>query len=141
MEEDMDTVDETKANEPNLPATRSTPYPGDTATVDETMVREPTMVAPREESGLARYFGLAKYNVTFGSEVMAGITTFLVMAYIAFVNPIILTTLPDSAGFKLDFNKTVTATCWVACIMCLAMGLYARRPFAMASGLGLNAFV
>ncbi|MEA2573646.1 MAG: adenine/guanine/hypoxanthine permease [Chloroflexia bacterium] len=94
-----------------------------------------------KESGIARYFELARYNVTFGSEIMAGATTFLVMAYIAFVNPRILTTVPDSTGFKLDFNATVTATCWVASLLCLLMGVFARRPFAMAPGMGLNAVV
>jgi len=105
----------------------------------EAEVRPEAEVKP--ESGLARYFGLAKYNVTVGSEVMAGITTFLVMAYIAFVNPGILSSVPDSTGFQLDKGATITATCWVASILCIVMGLYARRPFAMAPGMGLNAVV
>ena len=90
---------------------------------------------------IARYFEFDKYNVTFGSEIMAGLTTFLVMAYIAFVNPGILTTAPDSAGLQLEFGRVVTGTCWVASILCILMGLYAKRPFAMAPGLGLNAVV
>lgn len=93
------------------------------------------------ESGIARYFELARYNVTFGSEVMAGFTTFLVMAYIAFVNPGILTSVADRTGFRLDFPATVTATCWVASFLCILMGAFARRPFAMAPGMGLNAVV
>src|SRR4051794_8893611 len=93
------------------------------------------------ENGLARYFELSRYNVTVGSEVVAGFTTFLVMAYIAFVNPGILSSVPDSTGFKLDFSQTVTATCWVASFLCILMGLFARRPFAMAPGMGLNAVV
>ncbi len=103
--------------------------------------QETRRVTSGSDNGIARYFEFAKHNVTMGSEVMAGVTTFLVMSYIAFVNPNILTTLPDSQGFKLDFNRTVTATCWVAAFLCILMGVYARRPFAMASGLGLNAFV
>ncbi|HEX8228653.1 MAG TPA: NCS2 family permease [Chloroflexia bacterium] len=94
-----------------------------------------------EESGFSRYFELSRYNVTIGSEIMAGVTTFLVMAYIAFVNPGILTAVPDSTGFKLDFAATVTATCWVASFLCILMGVFARRPFAMAPGMGLNAVV
>src|SRR5437868_7917958 len=93
------------------------------------------------EGGFARYFELARYKVTVGSEVMAGVTTFLVMAYIAFVNPIILTSVADRSGFKLDFGATVTATCWVSSFLCILMGVYARRPFAMAPGMGLNAVV
>jgi AGZA family xanthine/uracil permease-like MFS transporter len=92
-------------------------------------------------NAITRYFELEKYNVTFGSEIMAGLTTFLVMAYIAFVNPGILTTAPDSAGLQLEFGRVVTGTCWVASILCILMGLYARRPFAMAPGMGLNAVV
>lgn len=94
-----------------------------------------------KETGIARYFELERYNVTLGSEIMAGVTTFLVMAYIAFVNPGILTSVTDSAGLKLDFGATVTATCWVASFLCILMGAFARRPFAMAPGLGLNAVV
>jgi AGZA family xanthine/uracil permease-like MFS transporter len=103
--------------------------------------QETGRVTPASDNGISRYFGLEKYNVTIGSEVMAGVTTFLVMSYIAFVNPNILTSVTDVAGLKLDPNKTVTATCWVAAFLCLLMGVYARRPFAMAPGLGLNAFV
>jgi AGZA family xanthine/uracil permease-like MFS transporter len=93
------------------------------------------------DNPIARYFELARYNVTIGSEIMAGLTTFLVMAYIAFVNPGILTTLPDSAGLQLEFPRVVTGTCWVASILCILMGIYAKRPFAMAPGMGLNAVV
>ena len=53
---------------------------------------------PRARGGLADYFDLARHNVTVGSEAMAGLTTFLVMAYIAFVNPIILTSVADNAA-------------------------------------------
>ena len=95
----------------------------------------------RPGSTLAGYFELARYKVTVGSEVMAGLTTFLVMAYITFVNPNILTSVADHNGLKLDFGATVTATCWVASFLCILMGVFARRPFAMAPGLGLNAVV
>ena len=90
---------------------------------------------------LAGYFELSRYHVTVGSEVLAGLTTFLVMAYITFVNPSILTSVADRSGFRLDFGATVTATCWVASFLTILMGVYARRPFAMAPGLGLNAVV
>jgi adenine/guanine/hypoxanthine permease len=100
-----------------------------------------TSRAAMGDGGLARYFELSRYNVTLASEAMAGATTFLVMAYIAFVNPIILTSVADRSGFKLGFPETITATCWVASLLCILMGVYARRPFAMAPGMGLNAVV
>jgi AGZA family xanthine/uracil permease-like MFS transporter len=100
-----------------------------------------TEIEPRPENAFVRYFELAKYNVTVGSEIMAGVTTFLVMAYIAFVNPGILSSVADRSGFKLDFAATVTATCWVSSFLCILMGAFARRPFAMAPGMGLNAVV
>lgn len=95
----------------------------------------------RNDNPIARYFELSRYNVTIGSEIAAGVTTFLVMAYIAFVNAGILTTAPDSAGLQLDFGKVVSGTCLAASILCIIMGLYAKRPFAMAPGMGLNAVV
>ena len=103
--------------------------------------RRPERIDEPEETGIARYFHFRERGTSLGTEVRAGITTFLVMAYIAFVNPGILTTLPDSAGLQLDFGATVTATCWVASILCILMGVYAKRPFAMAPGMGLNAVV
>src|SRR3954454_10948960 len=100
-----------------------------------------TVDRPSGARSLAAYFELDRYNVTLAGEVMAGATTFLVMAYIAFVNPSILTGVADRTGFKLDFGSTVTATCWVASFLCILMGAFARRPFAMAPGMGLNAVV
>jgi AGZA family xanthine/uracil permease-like MFS transporter len=63
------------------------------------------------------------------------------MAYILFVNPSILGGVKDSAGHTLAFNQLLTVTALVAGVMTLLMGLYAKRPFAVASGLGINAFV
>ena len=65
---------------------------------------------------------------------MAGITTFLTMCYIVFVNPSILV----QAG--MDYQSVMVATCLAAAIGTLVMGLYANYPFAMAPGMGLNAF-
>ncbi|MFN8063463.1 MAG: NCS2 family permease [Vicinamibacterales bacterium] len=69
-------------------------------------------------------------------EVIGGITTFVTMAYIVVVNPAIL----SSAGTGMPFSGVLTATVFVACSMTLLMGLYARLPFAVAPGMGLNAF-
>src|SRR6187549_3779778 len=69
-------------------------------------------------------------------EVIGGITTFFTMAYIVIVNPSILAT----PGTGVPFSGALTATVLIACSMTLLMGLYARLPFAVAPGMGLNAF-
>src|SRR3954447_11781944 len=74
-------------------------------------------------------------------EVRAGAATFLTMAYILFVNPQVLGGVADPAGLKLPFGEVLTATALVAGVTTLAMGVIGRYPFALAAGLGLNAFV
>lgn len=86
-------------------------------------------------SGLERFFHLRQYGTTVRTEVLAGITTFVVMSYIIAVNPAIL----SAAG--LDPRAVATSTCLVAGIFSIAMGLYTNRAYAMAPGLGLNAIV
>lgn len=83
---------------------------------------------------LERYFQLQKYGTTVRTEVLAGCTTFLTMAYIAFVNPAIL----SSTG--MDHGAVFVATCLAAAISTGIMGLYANYPIALAPGMGLNAF-
>lgn len=70
------------------------------------------------------------------TEALAGLTTFLTMSYIVIVNPSILST----AGTGMPFNGVLTATVVLAFSMTLLMGLYARLPFAVAPGMGVNAF-
>lgn len=70
------------------------------------------------------------------TEAIAGITTFFTMAYIVVVNPAILST----AGTGMPFDGVLTATVLLAFSMTLLMGLYAKLPFAVAPGMGLNAF-
>src|SRR3954464_9625097 len=70
------------------------------------------------------------------TEAIAGITTFFTMAYIVVVNPSILST----PGTGMSFSGVLTATVLVCFVMTLLMGLYARLPFAVAPGMGLNAF-
>src|SRR5262245_62829751 len=70
------------------------------------------------------------------ADVIGGITTFFTMAYIVVVNPGIL----SSPGTGMPFSGALTATVLVASSMTLLMGLYARLPFAVAPGMGLNAF-
>jgi AGZA family xanthine/uracil permease-like MFS transporter len=86
-----------------------------------------------------RYFRIGERGSTPGTEIRGGITTFVVMSYILFVNPTILSTLTQGQG--PPFAATVTMTALAAGVMTLIMGIYTNYPFALASGLGLNAFV
>ena len=83
---------------------------------------------------LENFFRLKDHNTTVKTEIFAGLTTFLTMAYIIFVNPDIL------AKAGIDKNAVFVATCVAAAIGTLIMGLYANYPIAMAPGMGLNAF-
>ena len=92
---------------------------------------------------LEQMFALRTRGATVGTEVLAGATTFMVMAYIIFVNPAILSFagVPDLAGQGPGFAPTLAATCLVAGLMTALMGLVTNYPLAMASGMGLNAVV
>jgi adenine/guanine/hypoxanthine permease len=92
-------------------------------------------------SGLDRFFHISERGSTVRTEVLAGLATWLTMAYILFVNPQFLGAFPDRTGVTLGFGQILTVTALVAGVMCLFMGLYANYPFALAAGLGLNAFV
>lgn len=72
----------------------------------------------------------------FKTEILAGITTFLTMSYIIVVNPLILST----EGTGLTHSGVLTATVLLSCLATLLMGLYAKIPFAVAPGMGLNAY-
>jgi AGZA family xanthine/uracil permease-like MFS transporter len=85
--------------------------------------------------GIASYFKFAERGTNLGTEVRAGVTTFMVMAYIIFLNPGIL----SAAG--LDPVAGAAATALVAGIMTIAMGIVANYPLALAAGLGINAVV
>jgi len=82
-----------------------------------------------------KFFKFAERETDLKTEIIAGITTFMTMAYIIFVNPGIL----SAAG--VPFAGAATATALGAALMCLCMGLVTNRPFALASGMGLNAVV
>src|SRR5262249_3666393 len=83
---------------------------------------------------LDRYFRLAEHGTDVRTEVVAGVTTFLTMVYIVFVNPQIL----GNAG--MDKGAVFVATCIASAVSTLVMGLYANYPIALAPGMGLNAF-
>lgn len=85
-------------------------------------------------NSLERLFKLSENKTTIRTEVAAGVTTFLTMAYIIFVNPAIL----SEAG--VPFSGALFATCIASAIGSLMMGLLANYPFALAPGMGLNAY-
>lgn len=83
---------------------------------------------------LEQVFKLSENKTNVRTEVVAGITTFLTMAYIIFVNPSILT------AAKMPFGAVFTATCVAAAIGCMLMAFLANYPIALAPGMGLNAY-
>jgi AGZA family xanthine/uracil permease-like MFS transporter len=87
--------------------------------------------------GLDRYFQISARGSTVRTELLAGLTTFLTMAYILFVNPAIL----GLGGAGLGFAQVLTVTALAAGVMTILMGVVGKYPFAIAAGLGLNAFV
>jgi AGZA family xanthine/uracil permease-like MFS transporter len=92
-------------------------------------------------AGLDRFFHISERGSTVRTEVIAGLATFLTMSYIIFLNPAILGGVADHEGTTLTFVQVASVTALVAGLLTLAMGLYGKYPFALAAGLGLNAFV
>ncbi len=95
----------------------------------------------RGEGLLERYFGFAARGTTFARDTAAGATTFVVMSYIIFVNPIILTGATPKFGPTITFPEVLTSTCLVAAVMSIVMGLTTNYAYAIAPGMGLNAFI
>ena len=95
---------------------------------------KPPVSEPEPAGLLERLFHLTALGTNVRTEILAGVTTFVTMAYILFVNPNIL----KDAGMPI--NATFAATAIAACVATLIMGLYANYPIAMAPGMGLNAF-
>lgn len=88
-----------------------------------------------------RQFRLKDREATLTGEFRAGLATFMVMAYIIFVNPSILGGVADSTGAMLPPAAILSLTCLAAGVLTIFMGLYANYPFALAPGMGLNAVV
>jgi adenine/guanine/hypoxanthine permease len=83
---------------------------------------------------LQKLFSLREHNTTAQTEIVAGLTTFLAMAYIVFVNPNILSTT------GMDKGAVIVSTCLAAAFGCFVMAFWANWPVGMAPGMGLNAF-
>ena len=92
---------------------------------------------------LEKYFNYKKHKTDFKTEVIAGVTTFLTMAYIMFLNPFILSgefAGPEKGFF--DFGAVFTATILATAIACFIMAFYGKTwPIGLAPGMGINAFV
>jgi AGZA family xanthine/uracil permease-like MFS transporter len=109
----------------------------DRASLPGAMVQRALMTEiakPEQGSLVDRYFGLTEAGTTVRTELIAGLTTFLTMVYIVFVNPQIL----GNAG--MDKGAVFVATCIASAVSTLVMALYANYPIALAPGMGLNAF-
>ena len=88
-------------------------------------------------NALERFFKFKQWNTSLKRDTLAGLATFMVMAYIIFVNPNIL----GLGGEGLPFAAALTSTCLVAGVMTILMGLVTNRAYAIAPGMGLNAVV
>lgn len=86
---------------------------------------------------LQKTFGLDPAKHSVKTEIIAGLTTFLTMAYILAVNPNIFSNL---ASMGMPTDAVFTATALAAIVGCLVMSIYAKKPFGLAPGMGLNAF-
>ena len=81
-------------------------------------------------------FKLSQHKTSVRTEILAGVATFLTMAYIIVVNPAILST----EGTGMDFGGVFVATIIASIVGCLIMGVFANWPIALAPGMGLNSF-
>src|SRR5947209_8242983 len=87
-----------------------------------------------------KWFEIGSRGSTVRTELIGGFTTFLTLVYIVFVNPAILSSTADLHGTRLNFDQVLAVTALAGGILTIAMGVFGRYPFALAAGLGLNAF-
>jgi AGZA family xanthine/uracil permease-like MFS transporter len=92
-------------------------------------------------SRLDRFFSISERGSSIGNELRGGLVTFVAMAYIVVLNPIILSGGIDIEGTQLGFTQLAAVTALVAGVMTILFGLVARLPFAFAAGLGINSFL
>src|SRR6478735_6492944 len=103
----------------------------------------PTEAPPRRgfRSTVDRYFEITARGSSVGAEVRGGLVTFVAMAYIVILNPIILSSGVDVDGDQLGFGQVAAVTGLTAGVMTILFGLVARLPFGLAAGLGINSFL
>ncbi|WP_347978290.1 NCS2 family permease [Microbacterium sp. ProA8] len=97
--------------------------------------------SPQPKNGFDRFFEITRRGSTIGTEVRGGVVTFVTMAYIVILNPIILSSGTDVAGDTLGFAQVAATTALTAGVMTVLFGLVTRLPFAFAAGLGINSFL
>ena len=90
---------------------------------------------------LDRFFEITQHGSSIGAELRGGLVTFIAMAYIVVLNPIILSGPSDVAGNHLQFAAVSAVTALTAGVMTILFGLITRLPFAFAAGLGINSFL
>ncbi|MDO4610513.1 NCS2 family permease [Corynebacterium sp.] len=90
---------------------------------------------------LDRYFSITERGTTVLTEVRGGVVSFFAMAYIILLNPLILGTVADSEGTVLGVPQVAAATAFAAGVMTILFGVFARYPFGLAAGLGINTLV
>ncbi|MGH3705726.1 MAG: NCS2 family permease [Agromyces sp.] len=100
-----------------------------------------TTVDAEPKNAFDRFFEITRRGSTVGREIRGGIVTFVTMAYIVILNPLILGGVPDVDGNSLDPAQVGAATGLTAGVMTILFGLFARLPFALAAGLGINSFL
>jgi len=131
------------------PATAARPDDAPTDALADAPADDAASVDAAPRSGLDRFFKLTERGSTVGREVRGGLVTFVTMSYIVVLNPLILGSFsPTGPGAKVDVlgntlsvPEVAAATALVAGVMTLLMGLVANMPFALATGLGINALV
>ncbi|MCE7482052.1 MULTISPECIES: NCS2 family permease [Microbacterium] len=100
-----------------------------------------TTVDAEPRNRVDRFFEISRRGSTFGREIRGGIVTFVTMAYIVILNPLILGGTEDVAGNALQAAQIGAATGLTAGVMTILFGVVARLPFALAAGLGINSFL
>ncbi|QNO37887.1 NCS2 family permease [Protaetiibacter sp. SSC-01] len=99
-----------------------------------------TSTSTRPSNALDRFFRISERGSTIGTEIRGGLVTFVTMAYIVILNPLILST-PDVNGDTLPQAAVAASTALTAGVMTILFGVITRLPFAFAAGLGINAFL
>lgn len=97
--------------------------------------------APKGRGFLDRYFLITERGSNVSREVRGGIATFIAMSYIVVLNPLVLGLGPDGAGNTLGVDRVAAMTALIAGVLTILMGVIAKAPFALATGLGVNAFL
>ncbi|HIW90761.1 MAG TPA: NCS2 family permease [Candidatus Corynebacterium avicola] len=115
--------------------------PRSTGDVNADTQENNTGAATGSLSAIDRFFHITERRSTIGTEVRAGVVTFFAMAYIIILNPLIIGTVEDVNGDVLGASRAAAVTALAAGVMTIAFGVFARYPFGIAAGLGINTLV